>query len=522
MAKTGKQILNEFFDVFEVNYVFGNPGTTETTFLDVVSTHQNCEFILALHESTATGMAAGYALKSGKPSVLNIHTYPGLANAMGCLFNAYTEGIPLLVIAGQQNRAHLIHKPILSGDLTELAKTATKTQYQVDDVRDMNIILQRSYLEAAESRMPTFVSIPMEIYGDSCDDAYFKPTKVLGQPVVEDLGAIRAELTKPGKIAFVVDAEASWSPTVKASLNALSTALSAEIWLAPFAIRSTADVTSPLYKGCLPGLSGEANKTLSGYSTVVLLGEKIQSFLFHERPTIPSSVRIIQFSDGNTRIRHDYPFDYVVRGDIGKNLERLAADFTDAKRAVAPGKAATPAPSLFSDMLMTLPRDTAIVIEGSAHQSIEESLVTQLQFQEVYFEPRGGALGMAMPLAVGISLHSKKPTVCLVGDGGSLYSIQSIWSAARYRIPVVFICFVNHEYRILKQLWKLQVPASTEDQYRPIMDFNDPALGLDKIAEGFGARVCRADASNYKDILGQAMAHQGPTFIMIADDHRYS
>lgn len=522
MSKTGKQILSEFFDVFEVDYVFGNPGTTETTFLDVVSTHPNCKFILALHESTAAGMAAGYALKSGKPSVLNIHTYPGLANAMGSLFNAYSAGIPMLVIAGQQNRSFLVHKPILSGDLTELAKTATKTQYQINDVRDMNIVLQRSYLEAAESRMPTFVSIPMEIYRDSCGDAYFKPTKVLGQPVIEDLDPIAAELKKPGKIALVIDAEASWSPSVKESLNALSAALSADVWLAPFTIRSTADVASPLYKGCLPAISGEANKVLSGYSTVVLLGEKIQSFLFHERPTIPGSVRVIQFSDGNTRVRHDYPFDYVVRGDIGKNLERLAAEIAESARAVAPVPVAKPAPSLFSDMLSSLPRDTAIVIEGQSHNAIEEALVKQLQFQEVYFEPRGGALGMAMPLAVGISLYSKKHSVCLVGDGGSIYSIQSIWTAARYRIPVIFICFINHEYRILKQLWKLQVPASTEDQYKSSMDLKDPTLGLDKIAEGFGARVCRADASNYKNILGQAMSYQGPTFIMIPDDHRYS
>lgn len=522
MVKSGKAILNEFFDVFGVEYVFGNPGTTETTFLDVVSTHRNCTFILALHESTAAGVAAGYALKSGKPSVLNIHTYPGLANAMSNLFNAYAEGIPLLVIAGQQNRRHLVHQPILSGDLTELAKTATKTQYQINDVRDMSVILQRGYLEAAESRMPTFVSIPMEIYGDFCDDAYFKPTKVLNQAVVENLDAIAGELGKPGKIAFVADAEACWSPTVKASLNALSAALSADVWLAPFAIRSMADVTSSCYKGCLPGLSDEANKVLSGYSTVVLLGEKIQSFLFRDRPTVPGNVQIIQFSDGNTRIRHDYPFDYVVRGDIGKNLERLAASCSSSKNSISVASPAKPAASLLSDMLATLPKDTAIVIEGSSHQTIEETLVTQLQFEEVYFEPRGGALGMAMPLAVGISLHSKKPTVCLAGDGGSIYSIQSIWTAAHYRIPVVFVCFVNHEYRILKQLWKLQVPDSTENQYEPIMDIKDPTLGLDKIAEGFGARVFRADASNYSEILGQAMAHQGPTFIMIPDDHRYS
>lgn len=526
MTKTGRQLLGEFLEVFAVDYVFCNPGTTEATFIDVVSTQRSCKFILALHESTAVGVAAGYALKSGKPSIVNIHTYPGLANAMSNLFNAYTSGIPLVVIAGQQNRQHLVHNPILSGELTELARTATTTQVQIDHVRDMSILLQRVYLEAAESRMPTFVSIPMEIYEDSCEGGYFKPTKVLAEPAVDDLGAIARDLAVGGKVAFVADAEALWSPSVKTSLTALSATLGADVWLAPFAVRSMADVGSPRYRGCLPSVSDEANRVLAGYDTVVLLGEKIQSFLYHGLPTVPGQVHLIQFSDGNTRTRHDVPFDAVVRGNIGRNLERLAALVAAHAPAVkapvpATGPTAAPPRSLLLDMLESLPRDTAIVIEGSSHGAIEESLVTHLRFQEVYFEPRGGALGMAMPLAIGISLHSRKPTVCLTGDGGSLFSIQALWTAARYRVPVVFVCFVNHEYRILKQLWKLQVPQSTEDQYGPVMDLKDPELDLAKIAEGFGARARRADQSNYGAVLAEAMTHDGPTFIMIPDDHRY-
>ena len=99
--KTGKQILSSFFDAFEVDYVFGNPGTTETTFLDVVSTHDRCKFILALHESVAVGLAAGYALKSRKTPIVNIHTYPGLANAMSNMFNAYAVNIPMMVLCNK-------------------------------------------------------------------------------------------------------------------------------------------------------------------------------------------------------------------------------------------------------------------------------------------------------------------------------------------------------------------------------------------------------------------------------------
>jgi len=522
--KTGKQILKDFFDAFDVEYVFGNPGTTETTFLDVVSTHPSCKFIMGLHESTATGVAAGYAVKSGKTTVLNIHTYPGLANAMSAMFNAYAVGIPMLVIAGQQNRQHLIHKPILSGELTELAKTATKSQYQVNQVSDMNIILQRSYLEAEESKMPTFVSIPMEIYKDECDTSYYKPTQLLNETAAQDLSKVATELRKhAGKIVFVADAEAAWSSDLKHTVRSLCEKLDADAYLAPFALMSMLDVTSSRYKGILPAISSDANQILSQYETIVLLGEKTQSFLFHEKATVPSAPQLIQFSDGNTRIRYDYPSDYVVRGNIGKNLSALLEQLNDLP---AKGETKVPSytgkPTLLVDMLQTLGKDTAIVIEGSSHQNAEEAITTQLQFQEVYYEPRGGALGMAMPFAVGVALKSQKHTVCLSGDGGSMYSIQSIWTAAHYNVPVIFICFVNHEYEILKQLWKLQVPDSQEKQYEPIMDIKNPNLDLHKIAEGFGARVHHATQDNYKDVLNAALQFRGPTFITIPDDHKYS
>ena len=56
------------------------------------------------------------------------------------------------------------------------------------------------------------------------------------------------------------------------------------------------------------------------------------------------------------------------------------------------------------------------------------------------------------PLGVGIGLATGKHAVCFVGDGGSLFSIHALWTAAKYAIPSIFVCFVNHEYRLLKDL----------------------------------------------------------------------
>jgi benzoylformate decarboxylase len=521
--KSGKQILNDFLDIFNIEYVFGNPGTTETTFLDVIAANKKCTYILALHESVVIGVAAGYAIKSGKTSVVNIHTYPGLANSMSNLFNAYTSGIPMLVVAGQQNRKHLIHKPILSGDLIGLASTATQVQYEVMDVSDLSIALQRCYLEATETKVPTFLSIPMELYTDVCDGGYLKPTKLISNTKATDLNDIIEQFNQhEGKnIVFVADAECLWSAKLKSALKKLITMLGCDVYLSPFSLTTVVDISTPNYMGVLPSISFEANERLSQYEMIVLLGEKIQSFLFQSKPTIPQNVTLMQFSNGNIRTRFDYPFDYVIRGDIGTNLETITGALEDRKATNPPHSTdINTNRTLLIKALDCLPRNQAIVIEGSSHQSIEEEITKALQFEEVYFEPRGGALGMAMPLAVGISLYSKKPTVCLVGDGGSMYSIHSIWTAAHYKIPVIFFCFINHEYHILKQLWKLQVPETDEKTYVG-MDLTNPKLDMHGIASGFGAKVFELTLENYKEVLHEALHYNGPTFITLPDDHLY-
>lgn len=100
--RTGAELIQDFLATYEIPFVFGNPGTTETTFLAAVAASK-ATYILSLHESSAVGIAAGYALITGKPSIVSLHTYPGLANGMFNMRNALMAGVPLLVVNGQQD-----------------------------------------------------------------------------------------------------------------------------------------------------------------------------------------------------------------------------------------------------------------------------------------------------------------------------------------------------------------------------------------------------------------------------------
>lgn len=157
-----------------------------------------------------------------------------------------------------------------------------------------------------------------------------------------------------------------------------------------------------------------------------------------------------------------------------------------------------------------------IVTEGSSEDSIVQDMAVALGFRNVHFSPRGGGLGWALPLGVGIGLATGRPAVCFLGDGGSLFSIHALWTAAKYRIPSVFVCFVNHEYRLLKDLWCNVMKTNPETTHFVGLDFNDPNIDIEAIAEGFGARVETIGGADYVgDVLSRAFEHTGPSFLLI-------
>ena len=93
--------------------VFGNPGSTEIPFL--TDFPADLEFVLGLHEGAVVGMASGYALGTGRPAFVNLHTAAGLGNAVNAIACARDNRIPLVIVVGQQDRRQLSLAPFLTG-----------------------------------------------------------------------------------------------------------------------------------------------------------------------------------------------------------------------------------------------------------------------------------------------------------------------------------------------------------------------------------------------------------------------
>lgn len=142
--------------------VFGNPGSTEQTFLK--NFPDDFTYVLDLQEASVLAMADGFAQATGKPSLVNLHTAAGTGNAMGSLIVAYKSNTPMIVTAGQQTREMVLCEPYLTNTSeTLLPLPWVKWAYQPARAEDVPAAFMRAYTVAVQPPAgPVCLSIPLD------------------------------------------------------------------------------------------------------------------------------------------------------------------------------------------------------------------------------------------------------------------------------------------------------------------------------------------------------------------------
>ena len=134
-----------------------------------------------------------------------------------------------------------------------------------------------------------------------------------------------------------------------------------------------------------------------------------------------------------------------------------------------------------------------------------------------YFLTRGGSLGVGFPGGLGVSLANPgKTTLAFSGDGGSMYTIQALWTAARHNIGVKFIVCNNGSYRLLQlnidQYWREQRIEKLD--YPMSLDLPQPPLKFAELAQAMSVPSVRVEQPwEVGPAIAQALATPGPFLI---------
>ena len=513
----------ELFRAHGMTTIFGNPGSTELPML--ADFPEDFTYVLGLQELVVMGMADGFAQATGRPTHVNLHTAPGVGNAVGGIFNAQANKSPLLITAGQQVRPQITMEANLTNrDATVGPQPYVKWSHEPPRAQDVPAALARAIHHATlPPRGPAFVSIPMddwteEVDGDRTAQALARRVTGRTAPDPQALTALAARLASARKPVLVigpdVDASGGWDAAV-----ALAEKQHLPVWATPATGGSRIGFPEnhPQFVGALPPAIGPVGETLKGHDLILVVG----STVFPYYPYIPGpllaegSELVAITSDPGEAARA--PMGEAILGDVALPLEWLLELVPESDRPVpeprpAPGEPAAADPMTGSQAMAALaaawPQDAIAVLEApSATLAFRNRL--RISRPGSYYFCASGGLGYGISAGVGVGLASPdRPVVCVLGEGSAQYGITALWTAVAYKIPVTFLVLRNEEYMILK--W-----FATLEQVTGAPGLDLPGLDVAAIASAYGmpAREVTGQEELVAALREDISAQDGPRLI---------
>ena len=524
-ARATRTVRDATFDLLREQgmlTMFGNPGSTELPFL--ADFPSDFRYVLGLQEAVVVGMADGYAQASGRPTFVNLHTAPGVGNAMGAIFNAQANKSPLVVTAGQQARSLMtLQANLTNRDAVRMPHPLVKWSFEPPRAQDVPHALARAtHVAALPPRGPVFVSIPMDDFAAEPDeelDRHVVGRSVDGRSLADpaalhDLARRVATASNPVFVAGPdIDASGAFEVAVKFAESA-----GLPVWAspAPGGGRIGFPENHPQFMGVLPPAIGPLSEAMKGHDLILVVGASVFSYYPNiPGPLLPEGAELVEITNDPDEAARAPMGDALV-ADVKLSLERLLQELPEVERTLpeprpAPARPEETEPLSAAAALAVLadvwPDNAILALEApSSTPAARDQL--RISRPGSYYFGAGGGLGFGLSAAVGIQLaQPDRPVVCVVGEGSAQYAIQAFWTAAAYDVPLTVLALRNEEYAILKAFAMIE-----QIQGAPALDL--PALDVAAVAEGYGVRSRHADRPDeLRSALREAIESRKPELI---------
>ena len=491
MSRTGHYAILDQLLADGVTKIFGNPGTVEQGLLDALEDRPGLSYVLTLQESIAIYAADAYARASGGLAVAQIHSSPGLGNALGAMYQANRGHSPILVLGGDSGIRYQAMEAQMAADLVAMARPVTKWSTMVQHPTSLLRVLRRAIKIALTPPMgPVYVCLPQdmldeisleEVFATCIPDSRVMPRQEMIDSAAKMLlGAARPTI-------YIGDGVSSSG--AETALASVAEALGADVWGVDGGDLNMS-YRNPLWRGATGHMFGSHSLPITQSGDVnLVVGTYMLPEVFPELGNIyGEGAKTIHIDMDTNSIAKNHPVDMGLLGDPKLTLEalagsilaaRTAAQAAKAQAAIAKGAADRAAElakaqaastrgdgkepgSLYfghfaRELAKRLPSDALVFDEALTNSP---SLTAFLQPSEPgqFFQTRGGSLGTSLAGGLGLqAAHPGRTVVAVSGDGGAMYVLQALWSAVRHNLPVKFVICNNRSYRLLQanisQFW---------------------------------------------------------------------
>jgi benzoylformate decarboxylase len=505
---------------FGIKKVFGNPGSTELPFLS--DWPDDIDYVLGLQEASVIGMADGYAQATRNAGFVNLHSAAGVGNALGNIYTAHRNQTPLVITAGQQARSILPLQAFLYAErASEFPRPYVKFSIEPARAEDVPAAIARAYYMAMQPPCgPTFVSVPTDDWTHQTQPLEARHVSRQIGPDPDAIETLVAALSASQHPAFVVGPGVDRAQAVELMVR-LAEKTRAAVWVSPFSARCSFPERHPQFAGFLHASPAQLSEALREYDLVVVIGAPV--FTFHvegHAPIFDGAAAIFQITD-DPNAAAATPVGTSIIATMKPALTMLLELLPQTKRAMPAGRVLPPAPVagdpipvefLLHALSSAMPDNAVLVEEAPSHRPAMQKFMP-MRGQDSFYTMASGGLGFSLPAAVGMALG--RPgirTVCLIGDGSAMYSIQALWTAAQRQLPLTVVVINNAGYGAMRSFSQVM-------QVRNVPGLDLPGIDFVKVAQGLGCDAVRVSkASELAPALKRALAHDGTSLIEVVVD----
>lgn len=500
------------------------------------------------HEQSAAIAAEGYARIAGKPAILNVTTGPGAINSFNGVFGAFTDSIPMVVIAGQvrSDTMSTEHDSELRqlGDQElrsmQMVKEITKSSYLILDPISIVEVLDKAFFESNSGRPgPVWIEIPVNVQGLQINadptSPFTEGPNVSPEASDDVVNDILNQISK-AKRPIIVSGSGVRIAKVQDQVLEL-----AQITNTPIVTAWTHDTIASnheLFAG-RPGTIGTrpGNFTVQSADLVVVLGSRLNirqvsynwdSFAKNaqiiwleidhkefEKPYLQRATITRVHADLSTAlpklIRHASAFEYDHGTwinwcqDIKNKYDLCEAEYTSTNEGIN-------SYHLIPELFRNISNETSVVC-GNATACIVPFQTAVLRDGMRLFSNSGSAsMGYDLPASLGAAIADpSRKVVCLAGDGSIMMNIQELETLANWNVDVLVVVLDNDGYLSIKQTQQNFFGHDHGASPKSGITFPD----FEKIASAFGVPSYKLNpAGDWKAELKKVINMSGPRLVV--------
>jgi len=526
---TGKHAVMQMLRAEGVEYIFGNPGTTETPLMDALEDYPEIKYMLTVQEGVAMGMADAYSRALGQPSFVNLHIETGLANGISLLQNAYDGGSPIVLTACNKDIRELAHGRT---DLREMARQFTKWSVEVSHPDAIPVAMRKAFYEAKTPPTgPTFISFTANALDDEADIEILPSSRSFSSARPDSTAIeLAVDILSTASNPIILVGDSVGESGALGEVIELSEKLGSKVYSTMFS-GVNFPTSHPHYMGPIR-LGYRGTRDILETADVIVMAGRIASnyYMFSDPPLryFSGKSKLIHIHCDSSNVGQTEPTDVGIVADpkaaiseivqgLGINMhkdavtasavrsqltrsEKEAAYLKDTERTKRLWKNVPMSPErMMAELSKSLPENVIIANDsvtsgGALHHSVQFDKAGSL------YGGRGGALGWGMGGTLGIKLaNPDSPVVGVIGDGSAMMTIQALWTAAAENIPVVYVICNNGVYRVLKVNMNMYKELVLKGEAPPSkyigMDFSQP-FDMAGIAKSMGVYSRRIEDPN--------------------------